>query len=85
ATGAQKWRFDPHLKWDGTFQHLTCRGVSAFTQAGAAPAATGGACATRIFEGTNDARLIALDAATGQPCQDFGDHGTVDLNAGMPE
>ncbi len=28
---------------------------------------------------TIDARLIALDAATGKPCADFGDNGIVDL------
>ena len=30
-----------------------------------------------------DARLIALDAATGQPCDDFGDQGTVRLDVGV--
>ncbi len=28
ATGKAKWTFDPKLKADNTFQHLTCRGVS---------------------------------------------------------
>lgn len=27
ATGKEKWRFDPKLKTDKSFQHLTCRGV----------------------------------------------------------
>ena len=43
-----------------------------------------GGCAARIFLGTNDGRLIGLDAATGKPCDDFGQHGTVDLQTGMP-
>src|SRR3546814_18749974 len=34
---------------------------------------------------SGDARLIALDADTGKPCEDFGDHGTVDLTVGMGE
>jgi quinoprotein glucose dehydrogenase len=38
-------------------------------------------CAKRIFEGTMDGRLIAVDAATGKPCIDFGNRGSVDLNA----
>src|SRR4029453_12839593 len=42
-----------------------------------------GACLRRIFTGTLDARLIALDAMTGQPCADFGRNGAVDLTQGM--
>ena len=44
------------------------------------PAST---CATRIIEGTLDARLIAVDARTGKPCADFGDNGQVDITVGM--
>jgi quinoprotein glucose dehydrogenase len=40
-------------------------------------------CATRIIEGTLDARLIAVDARTGKPCADFGDNGQVDITVGM--
>ncbi len=40
-------------------------------------------CTSRIFFGTVDARLLALDAATGQPCGDFGEHGTVRLDVGV--
>jgi quinoprotein glucose dehydrogenase len=36
-------------------------------------------CHRRIFEATLDARLIALDAATGAPCPDFGGSGQVSL------
>ena len=36
-------------------------------------------CAARVFLATLDARLIALDAATGKPCADFGASGTVNL------
>jgi quinoprotein glucose dehydrogenase len=35
-----------------------------------------------IFLGTIDARLIALDAATGQPRQAFGNGGSIDLTVG---
>ena len=34
--------------------------------------------------GTNDARIIALDARTGIPCADFGENGEVKLDTGMP-
>ena len=40
-------------------------------------------CSRRIFLPTADARLIALDADTGVPCEDFGNHGTVDLRANI--
>ena len=33
--------------------------------------------------GTNDARVIALDARTGAPCGDFGANGEVKLDIGM--
>ena len=36
-------------------------------------------CRRRIYEATLDARLIALDAATGKPCADFGHDGQIQL------
>src|SRR5260221_2980939 len=36
-------------------------------------------CRARIFAPTLDARLLALDAATGKPCADFGEQGAVNL------
>ena len=35
--------------------------------------------------GTNDARLIALDAKTGSPCADFGTQGEIKLSTGKLE
>ncbi|GAA3919887.1 membrane-bound PQQ-dependent dehydrogenase, glucose/quinate/shikimate family [Luteimonas lutimaris] len=60
-------------------------GDAAASPAVAAPVAIaeGAACATRIIEGTLDARLVAVDARTGQPCTDFGDNGQVDITVGM--
>ncbi len=40
-------------------------------------------CAGRVIQGTLDGRLIAVDAATGQPCPDFGVGGQVSLLAGI--
>lgn len=51
----------------------------------AATAANGSACSARIVMTTIDARLLELDAKTGEPCADFGKGGTVDLKAGMGE
>jgi quinoprotein glucose dehydrogenase len=82
-TGAERWRFDPQLrnkKLGGPYP-LVCRGVSYWKGA----AAEGGACAERILTATIDSELIALDAATGQPCAGFGSGGRVDLRQGFAE
>lgn len=78
-TGTQKWVFDPGIQTDGIW-NFTCRGVAAWQDP---HAREGQQCAQRIFLGTVDARLFALDAATGRPCMAFGDAGHVDLKQGM--
>ena len=79
-TGRQRWRYDPHMQVPPKLQHLTCRGVSYHdARWPGAAAAAGGDCPQRIIEATADARLIALDAHTGQPCRTFGRNGQVDL------
>ena len=70
-TGEERWRFDPKVERDYILPN--CRGVSSW-RSGAE-----GACEHRIFVGTLDARLIALDAETGQHCRDFGEGGEVDV------
>ncbi|HZF15846.1 MAG TPA: pyrroloquinoline quinone-dependent dehydrogenase [Steroidobacteraceae bacterium] len=76
ATGKERWVFDPHVKVEE--ENVTvCRGVSLWKGEGQ------GLCAARIFTGTLDGRLLALDAASGKPCEEFGDRGTVDLNVGL--
>jgi quinoprotein glucose dehydrogenase len=75
-TGAKIWEFDPKLDLSHGYSEVTSRGVSAWRD----PLAKEGAiCGMRVFIGTLDARLIALDARTGQPCMDFGASGQVDL------
>lgn len=86
-TGAQRWKFDPQgsaPNWQ------RCRGLGYYDQSAvsaqsAAPAATATSCIKRILLPTIDARLIAINALTGLACDDFGDHGTVDLKVGMGE
>lgn len=51
----------------------------------AVTATTPAICEKRILMTSIDARLFALDAATGAPCTDFGDNGVVDLKRGMGE
>ncbi len=75
--GAKRWIFDPQIPKDGRYANaLVCRGVSAWTD----PRRDEGAvCRRRIFTATADARLIALDAASGRKCPDFGVDGEVAL------
>src|SRR5262245_27286977 len=79
-TGRERWIFDPDVDRRRLLALVTSRGVSTWldTEAG-----TGRSCRRRIFIGTIDARLIALDAATGTPCRDFGRNGEVDLTEGI--
>ena len=76
ASGAKVWEFDPKLELPYGSSEVTSRGVSAWRDSSAK---AGKACAVRIFIGTLDARLIALDGATGKPCADFGSGGEIDL------
>ena len=56
----------------------------AASRRGSTPARRAGApCRRRIYLGTIDARIIALDAKTGAVCRDFGDSGTVRLRRGL--
>ncbi|WP_312289832.1 outer membrane protein assembly factor BamB family protein, partial [Stutzerimonas nitrititolerans] len=80
-TGEERWRFDPQVPDSSNRQHLTCRGLA--YHAGAGPD-EGQACRQRLFMPTADARLIALDAGTGEVCPAFGDKGQVNLWANMP-
>ncbi|MHA7838386.1 MAG: pyrroloquinoline quinone-dependent dehydrogenase [bacterium] len=78
-TGEERWTHDPETDLEGVYT-LNCRGVSAWTDSRARRTEV---CSTRIFSGTLDGRLIALDAETGRPCDDFGAGGTVDLRRGV--
>lgn len=49
----------------------------------AASVPTGANCQRRLLTNTIDARLIAVDADTGEFCQGFGNNGQVDLKAGL--
>ena len=74
ATGRIKWKYDPHANTDPDV-YLACRGVAFY----AAPAGKATTCQERIIAPVLDARVMALDAKTGQPCEDFGTHGFIDL------
>ena len=82
ATGEENWRYDPQVSDDAIPYGATCRGVSIYT---APDLADDAPCKTRVIEGTLDARLIAVDTATGELCADFGENGEVDLWDGIGE
>jgi quinoprotein glucose dehydrogenase len=81
ATGAENWTYDPHLPPTIQAPNYTSRGVASWRDSSSKRAV--GDCLSRIFIATLDARLIALDASTGRPCNAFGDGGTVDLRVGI--
>jgi quinoprotein glucose dehydrogenase len=82
ATGEKLWMYDPQVPATWVPYTAACRGVAFYRN----PNATAGqACAERIIEGTLDMRLIAVDAKSGQPCQDFGKNGAADLKVGLAQ
>ena len=77
ATGGQRWAFDPQVDLKQDYgDGLINRGVATWLDASRSTKQT---CWRRIYEATLDARLLALDAATGKPCADFGHDGQVRL------
>jgi quinoprotein glucose dehydrogenase len=80
ATGRELWRFEARVSGRAGYGDFVSRGVSYWSDS---RAAAGAPCATRIFAGIVDARLIALDAQGGRRCSGFGDDGTVDLRQGL--
>lgn len=81
ATGKEKWKYDSNSGMNPDRQHQTCRGVTYYADPAAAAGAT---CAARVYLPTSDARLIALDAATGDVCTSFAENGVLQLEQGMP-
>jgi quinoprotein glucose dehydrogenase len=79
-TGMQKWRYDPKIDRNRHYSDVAGRGVSVWEDT---DPKRQGTCTRRVFVGTLDARLIALDAGSGQPCADFGTTGQVDLSANV--
>jgi quinoprotein glucose dehydrogenase len=80
STGREIWRYDARVNPKGGYGDFASRGVAAWLDRGAAP---GALCRRRLFVTTVDARLVAIDAATGTPCSDFGVDGIVGLRQGL--
>jgi quinoprotein glucose dehydrogenase len=75
-TGEIVWTYDPETVLEPLTQpELKNRGVTYWGDSTAT-----GPCARRVYIGTMDAHLHALDADTGQLCTDFGDGGILNVN-----
>jgi quinoprotein glucose dehydrogenase len=82
ATGKPLWTYDPKVDPNVRYPNdYVCRGVTYWRDPTVADNVR---CSERVYLGTVDRRLIALDAATGAPCAGFGARGTVDVGAGVP-
>ena len=74
-TGKLLWEFDPGINRRRHGGLYANRGV-AFWRRGESE---------RIYLGTSDGKLFALDAKTGQPVQQFGQGGSIDLRKGITD
>ncbi len=89
-TGAELWIYDPAIDLTGVYTP-SCRGVSYWqdpqygsfqqdnNQQDNSQQDSNRSCSSRILTGTLDARLIAIDAKSGNVCKDFGVNGAVNL------
>lgn len=96
-TGGTVWKFDPKLSLEGAknfrgWGHMTCRGLSYYDaddylanypSSKVAQRVKKSQCPRRLYLPTADARLIALNADTGELCDEFGHSGSVDLKTNL--
>ncbi len=74
-TGRPLWSFDPHIDKTRPYNLFVNRGV-ALWQNGKQ---------RRIFLGTLDGRLFAINSQDGKPVESFGENGVVDLRKGCAD
>ncbi|RLQ89606.1 pyrroloquinoline quinone-dependent dehydrogenase [Notoacmeibacter ruber] len=78
ATGEQKWAYDTKSTLEALTQPaLKNRGVTYWEAENPKPDTP---CEKRVYIGTMDATLHAVDADSGKPCEDFGKNGVLDVN-----
>ncbi len=77
ATGAQRWVHDPQIRFERRpDERFNCRGLARWVAAAPVEA---GSCNERLILATTDRRIVALDAASGEPCAGFGRGGEVQV------
>lgn len=79
ATGEEIWAFDPEIDVKRRFANMLINRGAAWRPGAEGEAGPVG----RIYLGTIDARLIALDVETGLPDPGFGEDGQVNLLEGV--
>ncbi|WP_215747805.1 membrane-bound PQQ-dependent dehydrogenase, glucose/quinate/shikimate family [Gluconobacter sp. P1C6_b] len=92
-SGSKRW--EAHVNSQSKIWQR-CRGLGYFDASASLPVTTNALsapapishdptapCDKRLFTNTPDGRLIAIDAQTGEYCQEFGTHGTVNLLEGL--
>jgi quinoprotein glucose dehydrogenase len=83
ATGKERWVFDAQIDLNHPlpFQY-NCRGVTGWENP---DADKGSDCQHRVYMGTNDERLLAVDAKTGKRCKGFGSNGEISVLQRRPQ
>ena len=76
VTGTLRWRHDSESRKDLHYSDGVSRGVSLWVDEASPRDAL---CHARIYAPTLDGRLLALDAAKGKVCADFGENGALNL------
>ena len=84
-TGEKIWQYNAGLDQKDIPYTAACRGVAYYETPQSAMAEGQTTCKARIIEGTLDGRIIEVDADTGKPCEDFGQHGQVSIKDHMGE
>jgi quinoprotein glucose dehydrogenase len=74
-TGKQLWAFDPQLDRKRNYNLLINRGAAYWTNGKQ----------KRLYWGTLDGRMFAVDAVTGKPVPSFGNEGWIDLRKGVAD
>ncbi|MEI2267206.1 glucose/quinate/shikimate family membrane-bound PQQ-dependent dehydrogenase [Erwinia sp. CGal63] len=82
---AEVWNRCRGLAYFDATKPLTQPSVPGSTPVPQPALAAGDSCQRRLLMNTIDARLMAINADNGELCQNFGDHGVVDLKAGLGE
>ena len=80
ANGNLRWRHSSESRKDLHYSDGVSRGVSLWVDVASDRAAL---CHARIYAPTLDGQLLALDAASGKSCADFGEGGAVNLLEGV--
>lgn len=75
ASGKERWAFEPEIDFPSFGSRFNCRGIAYWHDS--EPAAK--QCEHRLFMGTFDMQVIAVDATNGNRCNAFGSDGSANI------